>query len=53
MHWTFAEIISQISIGTTLYPGDAIGSGTCGTGCFYEINCQKVYPIKHGSIMEI
>ena len=41
MHWTFAEIISQISIGTTLYPGDVIGSGTCGTGCFYEINSSK------------
>ena len=38
MHWTFAEIISHISIGTTLYPGDVIGSGTCATGCLYELN---------------
>ncbi len=38
MHWTFAEIISHISIGTTLYPGDIIGSGTCATGCLYELN---------------
>tara|TARA_Y100001960_G_C14637327_1_gene808954 strand:+ start:70 stop:1056 length:987 start_codon:yes stop_codon:yes gene_type:complete len=38
MHWTFAEIISHISNGTTLYPGDVIGSGTCATGCLYEIN---------------
>tara|TARA_Y100001970_G_scaffold139328_1_gene171425 strand:+ start:1620 stop:2606 length:987 start_codon:yes stop_codon:yes gene_type:complete len=38
MHWTFAEIISHISIGTKLYPGDVIGSGTCATGCLYELN---------------
>ena len=36
--WTFAQIISQISIGTTIYPGDVIGSGTCATGCLLEIN---------------
>tara|TARA_B100000401_G_scaffold369547_1_gene268234 strand:- start:954 stop:1916 length:963 start_codon:yes stop_codon:yes gene_type:complete len=41
MHWTFSQIISQISKGTMLYPGDVIGSGTCGTGCFYEINSSK------------
>ena len=38
MSWTFAQIISHISIGTTLYPGDVIGSGTCATGCLLEIN---------------
>lgn len=38
MHWTFAEIIERISYGVTLYPGDVIGSGTVGTGCFLEIN---------------
>ena len=41
MHWTFAQIISHISIGTTLYPGDVIGSGTCATGCLLEINLTK------------
>lgn len=38
MHWTFAEIIERCSYGVTLYPGDVIGSGTVGTGCFLEIN---------------
>ena len=38
MNWTFAQIISHISKGTTLYPGDVIGSGTCATGCLLEIN---------------
>ena len=36
--WTFAEIISRISNGTYIYPGDVIGSGTCSTGCFLELN---------------
>ena len=36
--WTFAQIISRISNGTTIYPGDVIGSGTCATGCLLELN---------------
>ena len=36
--WTFAQIIERISMGTTIYPGDVIGSGTCATGCFLELN---------------
>lgn len=38
MHWTFAEIIEHVSYGVDLYPGDVIGSGTVGTGCFLELN---------------
>ena len=38
MHWTFAEIIERASYGVNLYPGDIIGSGTVGTGCFLELN---------------
>jgi fumarylacetoacetate (FAA) hydrolase len=38
MDWTFAEIIERCSYGATLYPGDIIGSGTVGTGCFLELN---------------
>lgn len=38
MDWTFAEIIERASYGVTLYPGDVIGSGTCGTGCYLELN---------------
>ncbi len=43
MSWTFAQIIERASYGVTLYPGDVIGSGTCGTGCFLELNGSKVY----------
>jgi fumarylacetoacetate (FAA) hydrolase len=38
MNWTFAEIIERCSYGVQLYPGDVIGSGTVGTGCFLELN---------------
>ena len=38
IHWTFAEIIERISYGVKLFPGDIIGSGTVGTGCFLELN---------------
>ncbi|HVJ64005.1 MAG TPA: fumarylacetoacetate hydrolase family protein [Bdellovibrionota bacterium] len=38
MSWTFAQIVERASYGVTLYPGDVIGSGTVGTGCFLELN---------------
>jgi len=38
MDWTFAEIIERASYGVNLHPGDVIGSGTVGTGCFLELN---------------
>ena len=38
MDWTFAEIIERCSYGVDLFPGDVIGSGTVGTGCFLELN---------------
>ena len=38
MDWTFAEIIERASYGVNLNPGDIIGSGTVGTGCFLELN---------------
>lgn len=38
MDWTFAEIIERCSYGVDMFPGDVIGSGTVGTGCFLETN---------------
>ncbi|MCH8330871.1 MAG: fumarylacetoacetate hydrolase family protein [Bacteroidetes bacterium] len=38
MDWTFAEILERASYGTNIFPGDVIGSGTVGTGCFLELN---------------
>ena len=42
MTFTFAEILSRVSYGVDVYPGDVIGSGTCGTGCFLELNGSKI-----------
>jgi fumarylacetoacetate (FAA) hydrolase len=41
MDWSFAEIIQRASYGANLLPGDVIGSGTVGTGCFLELNGTK------------
>lgn len=42
MTWTFGQILERASYGVTLYPGDVIGSGTVGTGCFLELNGSKI-----------
>jgi len=38
MTWTFAEIIERVSYGVEIFPGEVIGSGTVGTGCYLELN---------------
>ncbi|TNE79107.1 MAG: fumarylacetoacetate hydrolase family protein [Bacteroidetes bacterium] len=38
MDWTFAEILERCAYGVDIHPGDVIGSGTVGTGCFLELN---------------
>jgi fumarylacetoacetate (FAA) hydrolase len=61
MDWTFAEIIERCSYGVQLYPGDIIGSGTVGTGCFLELNGTgkldnpdyKEQWLKEGDIVEM
>ena len=42
MTWTFAQIVQRASDGVTLEPGEVIGSGTVGTGCFLELNGSGV-----------
>ena len=55
MTWTFAQIIERVSYGTYIYPGDIIGSGTCGTGCFLELNgsTDKKQWLQDGDVVEI
>ena len=56
MNWTFAQIIERVSTGTYIYPGDVIGSGTCATGCLYELNSQpdtEEYWLQDGDFIEI
>jgi fumarylacetoacetate (FAA) hydrolase len=42
MTWTFAQILERVSYGVTIYPGEVIGSGTVGTGCYMELNVTGV-----------
>lgn len=44
MSWTFAQIIQRAADGVMLEPGEVIGSGTVGTGCFLELNGSGVTP---------
>lgn len=61
MDWTFAEIIERASYGCDVLPGDVIGSGTVGTGCFLELNGTgllndpnyKVQWLQSGDIVEM
>jgi len=42
MTWTFAQLVERASYGVELHPGEVIGSGTVGTGCFLELNGSKI-----------
>ncbi len=46
MNWTFAEIVERASYGVDVYPGDVIGSGTVGTGCYLELNGTRAIEAK-------
>ncbi|MEZ4575929.1 MAG: fumarylacetoacetate hydrolase family protein [Vampirovibrionales bacterium] len=35
-HWTWPQMVSYLSQGEAVYPGDFLGSGTVGGGCGYE-----------------
>lgn len=41
MHYDFTQILERASRDVTLYPGDLIGSGTCGTGCILELGPEN------------
>ena len=44
--WSFGDIVSYVSRGTRLVPGDVIGSGTVGWGCLLEhdISAPERFP---------
>ncbi len=47
IYWSFGEMLAYASRGTTVVPGDVIGSGTCGTGCILELSLvhgSEAYP---------
>ncbi|GAB2932079.1 hypothetical protein GCM10027047_30560 [Rhodococcus aerolatus] len=37
LHWSVGQLLAYASRGTTLRPGDVIGTGTVGTGCILEL----------------
>ncbi len=61
MDWTFAEILERCAYGVDILPGDVIGSGTVGTGCFLELNGTgllhdpnyKVQWLQEGDVVEM
>ena len=52
MHWTFPDIISWASVGSTLKPGDVIMSGTVGNGCILEQSNSGVPYLHPGDVIE-
>lgn len=46
MTFTFAEIIERCAYGAEIFPGDVIGSGTVGTGCYLELNGTRAREAK-------
>lgn len=57
LYWSFEQMISYASRGTTLVTGDIIGSGTVGTGCILElarVHGPEAYPwLKAGDQVEV
>jgi 2-keto-4-pentenoate hydratase/2-oxohepta-3-ene-1,7-dioic acid hydratase in catechol pathway len=49
IHWSFPQMISHVSRGETIYPGDIFGSGTVGGGCGLE---QDRY-LKPGDVVDL
>jgi 2-keto-4-pentenoate hydratase/2-oxohepta-3-ene-1,7-dioic acid hydratase in catechol pathway len=58
MSWTFEELAAHASRGTTIRPGDVLGSGTCGNGgCLAELwgvrGEQTPPPLKPGDTVTL
>lgn len=54
MYWTWPQLISHASRDAQLIPGDALGSGTVGTGCILELTPEVVGGwLKPGDVVEL
>ena len=49
IHWSFAQMITHVSRGEMIYPGDIFGSGTVGGGCGLEMDRY----LKPGDVVEL
>jgi 2-keto-4-pentenoate hydratase/2-oxohepta-3-ene-1,7-dioic acid hydratase in catechol pathway len=55
MAWSFDELVAYASRGAWIKPGDALGSGTCGNGCLFELwgRGQHWDPLAPGDVVEL
>jgi 2-keto-4-pentenoate hydratase/2-oxohepta-3-ene-1,7-dioic acid hydratase in catechol pathway len=57
MAWPFEDLVAYASRGTTIRPGDVLGSGTCGNGgCLAELwgrGRDDLPPLKPGDVVEM
>jgi 2-keto-4-pentenoate hydratase/2-oxohepta-3-ene-1,7-dioic acid hydratase in catechol pathway len=57
MAWSFPELVSYASRGTSVQPGDVLGSGTCGNGCLLELwgrrGREGLPPLEAGDIVSL
>lgn len=57
MAWSFPELVSYASRGTWVRPGDVLGSGTCGSGCLFELwgrnGRDSIDPLAPGDVVAL
>lgn len=57
LYWSFPQMVAYASRGTTLRPGDIIGSGTVGTGCILELSLvhgHEAFPwLREGDVVHL
>ncbi|WP_210363951.1 fumarylacetoacetate hydrolase family protein [Bacillus sp. REN3] len=53
LYYSIGEMIERASAGTTLYPGEVIGSGTVGTGCILELGTDVHRWLEPGDEVEL
>lgn len=53
LFYSFGEMVERASAGTTLYPGEVIGSGTVGTGCILELGTDVHRWLEPGDDVEL
>jgi 2-keto-4-pentenoate hydratase/2-oxohepta-3-ene-1,7-dioic acid hydratase in catechol pathway len=55
MAWSFEELVTYASTGAWIRPGDALGSGTCGNGCLFELwgRGQTWAPLAPGDVVTL
>jgi 2-keto-4-pentenoate hydratase/2-oxohepta-3-ene-1,7-dioic acid hydratase in catechol pathway len=54
IHYDFTKLLERASCDVTLFPGDLIGSGTCGTGCILELGPEAAGGwLQPGDVLEL